>query len=931
MEHQVFEVLQGCLSDEPNMRMRAELALKQLELNVEFSPAMANIALASEAGPAVRQAAIVQLRGYIGRHWSIGSSKYEHGPIPDQNLKCQVRERVFTLLTSDSRKLRTAAAATVAVMARYDWPDEWPQLFSQLVELLHSGNRDQAHASMCVFGEWVNSDLSDQHMEQIGTLLPQLKRIFVSSSEYSIETRVMAVRVFGDCIEIIANMSSVQSGFVATHAPPILAEWMSPILDVFGQPVSIENCASDIPLKIECIRAIVRAADGLPRLMGAHNTSILEALWQQLKALQEPYLHAFVYGESEHSESATNMLVVCDDEGVSYSVDSFLIGVFEWLSKVSESKSMRKLFATRAEETGATAPTPLFNQLVACLLSYAQITTEMMDDWADDMDLFVADEDEDGYRFNVRVSAQELLQALDAAFSQTLPSAMHWATQEYTKLAQRWRQQENDNWWLVSEAILWAIGTLSSSVISEQESDAPGGRLDLGVLFENNVWPLAQCATFPYGQGRSFIFASSVCQALPTSIAAAFAEASSKAVADTQLHPAVRLSAVRATGNFCRLLPSELVKSHQGTFISGLASVIPQLSEDSAHVALDALHAALRVDQDIAANMEPVISQVVIGIWQRYPGDVLLTSIVIDIVEDMARNKQACEAFAQRALPTIAATISQSSDGMVISSGIDLLSGLIKGGPSPMPNGYTDAIFPLLMQILSASIDGEVLQSGQACLKYFVQKDAERIAQWRDDKGVSGLDLIIRFIALMLSPDSSESSALFVGDLVAKVVQKCSSFIAGDVLAELIRVVTARLATALTASFCSSLLPLYAQLIVRHPSEVIDLLDGMHFADRTGLHVVLSAWFKNYLDVQGYYSRKVSAVALTRLYALGDPRISDVVVQGDIVPNSANKGKIVTRSMSRSNPDQYTQIPAAAKIVKLLLAELEMDVEGAFA
>ncbi|KAJ2799293.1 hypothetical protein H4S07_005475, partial [Coemansia furcata] len=524
-----------------------------------------------------------------------------------------------------------------------------------------------------------------------------------------------------------------------------------------------------------------------------------------------------------------------------------------------------------------------------------------------------------------------LLQALDMAFAQTLPSAMRWATQEHTKLAQQLRQQENSNWWLVSEAILWAIGTLSSSIISEHESSTSGGQLDLGVLFESNVWPLAQCATFPYGQGRAFIFASSIAQALPANIAAAFAEASSQAVADIQLHSAVRLSAVRAAGNFCRLLPPELVKSHQGTFISGLASVIPQLSEDSAHVALDAMHAALRVDHDITASLEPVISQVAIGIWQRYPSDVLLTSIVIDIVEDMARNSQASDAFAQRALPIIGATLSQSSDGMVISSGIDLLSGLVKGGPSPMPNGYTDAIFPLLMRILSTSTDGEVLQSGQACLKYFVQKDAQRVAEWRDDKGVSGLDHIIRFVAVMLSPDSSESSALFVGDLVAKIVQKCSSFIAGDVLAELIRVVTARLATAHTSSFCSSLLPLYAQLVVRHPSEVVDLLDGMHFGDRTGLYIVLTTWFKNYLDIQGYYSRKVSAIALTRIFALGDPRISAIIAQGDIIPNSENKGKIVTRSMSRSHPDQYTQIPAMAKIVKLLLAELELDVEGTFA
>ncbi|KAJ2765000.1 hypothetical protein IWQ57_004951, partial [Coemansia nantahalensis] len=100
---------------------------------------------------------------------------------------------------------------------------------------------------------------------------------------------------------------------------------------------------------------------------------------------------------------------------------------------------------------------------------------------------------------------------------------------------------------------------------------------------------------------------------------------------------------------------------------------------------------------------------------------------------------------------------------------------------------------------------------------------------------------------------------------------------------------------------------------------------------RTGLHVVLSAWFAHYLEVQGYYARKVSATALTRLFALDDPRIASFMTQGDLIPNAANAGKIVTRSMSRTNPDQYTTVPATAKIVKLLLAEVDMDVESQFA
>ncbi|KAJ2719494.1 hypothetical protein GGI07_005192 [Coemansia sp. Benny D115] len=926
MEHQILEALQGALSPESTTRTRSEQALKQMELDVSYSLGLANIARQENIAAALRQSALLQLRGYIERHWSIGATKYETGPIPSQELKSKVREHVFSLLASSSGKLRSAAAASVASMARYDWPDEWPGLFGQLVELLRSGTSDQIQASMQVFSEWVNSDMSEQHMAQIGTLLPELLRIFVDES-CAVSTRAMAVRVFGDCIEIISNMSVGQREFVDKHAPPILEQWMQPILAVFAQPVTNAGGRSNIPLKSECIKAVGRAALGMPRHMAPYNTAMLETLWAQLRELQEPFQHAFVYEDGARGEEAADLLVYCEGDDDAYTIDSYLLGIFEWLGKAAETRSLRRFFVTR--EGDALVATPFLSQLVACLMAYAQITTEMLEDWADDVDLFVADEDEEGFRFNVRVSVQELLQTLDMAFPRPLVQALGIAATERSRVAQQWRAEGNDSWWLISEALLWAVGT-SADTLAQQQNPA----IDMGALFETDVWPLAQSAQFPYGQGRAFIFASGLARVLPEEIARAFVGACATAVADAQLHAAVRLSAVRAIGNFSRHLSADVVRPHQGAFIQGLASIIPQLTEDSAHVALDALHATLRVDQTVTASMEPTISAIAIGVWQKYPGDVLLTSIVIDIVEDMAANAQAAEAFAQRALPAIGEAMAQQDDGTAVASGIDLLTGLLKGGPVPLPAGYTESVFPVLMQVLAVSSDSEVLQSGQACLRYFVQKDAQRIAQWRENgtSGRSGLELVVAFVANMLAPSASESAALFIGDLAAKIVTKCSAWLAGDVLAELVRVVTIRLATARTASFTASLLPFYAHLVVRHAAEVVALLNAIQVEDgRSGLRVVLDAWFQNFLDVQGYYSRKVSAVALTQLFALDDARVNGLIVQGDLVPNTANRGRIVTRSLSRANPDQYTQIPAVAKIIKLLLAEVEMDVEALFA
>ncbi|KAJ1805539.1 hypothetical protein LPJ75_005282, partial [Coemansia sp. RSA 2598] len=546
------------LSPETNLRMRSELKLKQLELDAGFSLAVSNVALAEDAGLAVRQAAVVQLRGYVGRHWSIASARYEPGPIPDQDTKGHVRERVFSLLSSNNGKLRTAAAALIAAMARYDWPDEWPQLFPQLVELLRSGTQDQTHSAMRVFSEWVNSDMSEQHMEQIGTLLPELRRIFVSAGGYATSTRAMAVRVFSDCIEIISNMSAAQNTFVDAHAPPILKEWMEPILEIFKQPVANDGANTNISLKAECVKAVVRATQGIPKHMVPYNSAVLETLWLQLCDIQEPFLHAFVYENSEHNESATNLLVAYEEDGEAYSIDNYLLGIFEWLSNAADTRSMHRFFVSKAEGSGKIGPTQFLSRLVSSLMSYAQITAEMLEDWADDMDLFVADEDEEGYRFNVRVSVQELLKVLDASFPAALTKALSSAAQEQSQVAKQWRLEQNVNWWLASEAILWVIGTVSSGIIEQQESsksDTP--LIELGALFDTDVWPLAQSSQYPFGQGRAFIFASSFARMLPAGIAAAFLDACAKAVADTQLHPAVRLSAVRAIGNFSRHLPAD--------------------------------------------------------------------------------------------------------------------------------------------------------------------------------------------------------------------------------------------------------------------------------------------------------------------------------------------------------------------------------------
>jgi len=64
----------------------------------------------------------------------------------------------------------------------------------------------------------------------------------------------------------------------------------------------------------------------------------------------------------------------------------------------------------------------------------------------------------------------------------------------------------------------------------------------------------------------------------------------------------------------------------------------------------------------------------------------------------------------------------------------------------------------------------------------------------------NGLDLLIQFIAKLLDPSQTESAALFVGDLVAKLIKKGRTLVA-PILPQLLNAVTVRLADAKLPSF----------------------------------------------------------------------------------------------------------------------------------
>lgn len=113
---------------------------------------------------------------------------------------------------------------------------------------------------------------------------------------------------------------------------------------------------------------------------------------------------------------------------------------------------------------------------------------------------------------------------------------------------------------------------------------------------------------------------------------------------------------------------------------------------------------------------------------------------------------------------------------------------------------------------------------------------------------------------------------------------------------------------------------MFARLVLRQAKDVVEFLAGLSIGGVNGLQVVIAAWLEGSSTFTGYDEIRQNVFALCQLYRLEDPRLSQIMVQGDLIVPKSNR--IMTRSQAKQNPDQYTSVPVPVKIVQLLVLEL---------
>lgn len=602
-----------------------------------------------------------------------------------------------------------------------------------------------------------------------------------------------------------------------------------------------------------------------------------------------------------------------DSDGSEIGFQVFLYSIFDFMLATCMKKTVRHLFVNNR------APTQLFEQMLYIIIVYLQITQEQEEIWLNDVNQYIADEDDYTYAYSARVACWDLLASLQDAFPDPFAAALQSAVQRHINESNAARAAGDNNWWKIQEASLCAVGRSADDIILGMKDEKRNVQFDIKSLFDHVIMDSMRATGFPFLQGRAFVIASELVEILPPELASNYVRVAVEALQTPDGSIPLKVSALRALNNYCRQLDVEYAAPYQVNIMECVCQLLPEATEETLMLLLQSLCAVIKIKPEVTAQYEHILTPAVLNTWKRFPTDSIIASYILDAVEGFAKNEHYAPALYGRCLPFLDSVFKTvSNQPVVMASAVDLLTAMIRYAKSPLPNEFTEQMFPIVMELGWNSTDEDILQSVQECLKQYIAKDCDHIIQWRDASGKSGLDYVIHFVARLLQ-SSTPSQSLFVGDLIITLIQKAGNNIAG-VLPELLNAVLARLQSTDYQPFVQSLVMVFAHLIIQQQDTVYQFLCNTTVNGKGGLEILMQMWCDYFDSFSGYYSLKVSAIALSKVYLITDPRLQSLTVRGDIIADP--NGGIVTRSKAKNRPEQYTAIPLHAKIIRLLVGDL---------
>lgn len=884
----------------------------------------------------VRQSCLLHLKRLVPKFWSMGFELFVGPPI-DQELKQMIRTNLLELATSAPvLKIRSGSSYVIVQIAAADFPDEWPDLLTRLYQ--HSA--DFSNELAVIGGLAVLNDLFDDLISEdqfweggVGAqLIAHIANILaqpnlssgVKTSALKLYLTVFSTLLSAEALELTERRQSVNHHIVS------FSELLLSLLQTLFQTSASSDTLRLAELTCRCTlyRTCSAVLNSFRKLVGPNlSRSLLEVMVSDLSYGSSLYERVAVKGET-----IANILKSEDSDDTQKIVIDYLSELLLALALLQHGISIR-------ESIGEESFSSFIQTLVQCSIT----PEEAVEEYSANFNSFVTDVTGLSTHSTVRDAVAEFVMDLNdkdaAAFfdkieSNTTSTQVDWRTREsYLFLAESLFLNENSAMGknLSFSSYLSRLNALFS--IQQGQYNHPLAILRIVLLLPRFFEKFTQqisVNTFGINELQNTL---------------AYAASAS----DIELFDLVQSASLVCT-TLWRNVPdldlSKLTKEAQINIFNVCLALLEDSDEDTLPVLLEAISVAIDIDHQFAlqAGVEELsVVDLVFKISFKDAANIQLTIDSADCLQNLLSeiSQEQYLQVCQKLIPFLLEIINKSLEATAVEYtpelylALELLGYIIGASPNVPGQDSSDSFpsevftytFPVLKEMILRTNDDQILQNGGEVFNNLLQKASKFFMEWTDPATKqSGLQVLLEVASKFLSPELSDSAAMNCGLIVISLFEKFQPYLDSDFFLQLLQATVRRLMIAKEVVTIENLIMVFCKLVLNtSPEQLIEALtsvtiEGSDGVVKDGFALVLPIWFNSFEVTRGFEKIKQNILALGKIFSINDERVANMVVDGDLIPYDGDL--IITRSMAKSMPEKYTQIPAPLKIIKLLAAEL---------
>ncbi|KAG7193363.1 uncharacterized protein KQ657_000780 [Scheffersomyces spartinae] len=905
----------------PNNNVRTEA---ELIFNYQISqdPTTVSLILMQIAEDAlapidIRQASLLQLKRVIPKYWSMGFPAFI-GPPVSQEVKSAIRSKLLQLVTTTpNTKLRTGCSYAIVQIAASDYPDEWPELLTFLYNLtLDVTNETAFLGGFLVLNELFDDLITSEQFwnQSVGSQLTDHICKIVSTPEASVKVKISCVVLYGNILSHLRAPESFETAERKTFAIENVTTMTSFFAKLLEDSIESNNDQiGQISLRSHIYNVlVVFFSDFNKRISKDMTAYIFSFVVQDYIKMSDVYVRVVVT-----EESTLQIEDNIGNEPVQILVQLF-VEMLQLINSIQHQVSLASL-----NETG--------KGFFGALIDSAKLSKARVEEYEANFNEFITDSSSLILGQSVRESTSDLLQDLNELDAAQLFLFV------FQLLGDKPLQQDVS----LTEALLFIL----ESLFQNADAKLLGNNLGVAEILSrlnsmvdpNNALVVARVFVLLPRFFEKFENIISV----DTFGAKALADLVS--FASNSNCELVKAAAILSVSLFKQLIKVQIEPSKRETVVLDIFKLAYSILEDSEEDGLPALLEAISVgiESDYAFASKVQIEGV--GIIDLILKIAFKDSANVQLVTDSSEclqqflssiSNEDYLTVCEKSLPSLLQVIKNHATGTYspdLDLTLELLGVIIQSCPiTPFPLNIFEYAFPTVKHLLLISDDNQILQSGGEVFSNLITKASQSFLAYKDpETGKSGVDLILEIVSKFLSPVLSDSAAMNTGLIVHSLIQQFESYLSTEFLAQILEATVKRLVIAKEVVTVENLIQVFCYLVLKAPQDMINFLTtNIKLIDptvtpqveRTGLEIILPIWFDSFEVTRGYEKIKQNALALAKIYSLGDSKVESLIVNGDIIPYDGDL--IITRSMAQNMPDRYTRISASLKILKVLAGEL---------